>query len=153
MWTPIVIGILKQKGGRALLGLRPSQAFMGNYWEFPGGKMELGETPEEALVRELKEELGVTEVTLGSLGFASASTAGAFDKKRGSFKPTPSTFSTPPNTSMLLLFYEVKIWKGTPKPLYHRELKWVQAQDLGGLDLLPANKAHLKRLCEMIEKE
>ena len=137
MWKPIVIGILKQKGGKVLLGLRPSQAPMGDCWEFPGGKMERDETPEKALIRELREELGLEKVILGSLDFATTATTTSHQEK----------------IAMLLLFYRVREWKGTPQPLYHQKLRWVQPQELWNLELPPANRANLKRLCEMIEKE
>ena len=137
MWKPIVIGILKQAEGKVLVGLRPSQAFMGNYWEFPGGKMELNETPEKALVRELREELGLTEVTLRSLVLAITAKGVVHREKE----------------SILLLFYKVEDWKGEPQPLYHQELRWVPLDELWNLKLLPANKMNLGRLCEIIEKE
>ena len=133
MWRPVVVGILRQRDSKILIGLRPSHAFLGDCWEFPGGKMELGEGPEEALTRELQEELGITEVTLEPFCFS-------------------ATASHRENSnSILLLFYKIKKWKGTPKPLYHRQLKWVQTKELWELPLLESSKQNLESICEMIK--
>ena len=60
-WIPVVAGILK-KDQMILVGQRPENHTLAGLWEFPGGKIELGETPEEALARELNEELEVLNV-------------------------------------------------------------------------------------------
>ena len=57
-WLPVVAGVLI-KDGKTLLGQRPEHKSLPGLWEFPGGKIELGETPEQALRRELKEELAI----------------------------------------------------------------------------------------------
>ena len=57
-WIPVVAGLIRRKDS-FLLGLRPTGHSLPGVWEFPGGKIELGESPEEALKRELREELGI----------------------------------------------------------------------------------------------
>ena len=67
-WIPVVAGFIK-KGDTILVGQRPTTHTLGGLWEFPGGKIEMGESPEEALARELREELGI-EAEIGQLKIA-----------------------------------------------------------------------------------
>jgi len=94
-------------------------------WEFPGGKVEEGELPEEALVRECREELGLS-VRVGALADA---VYHAYD-----------TFS------VLLLFYECGIREGEPQPLGCRAVRFAHAADLDGFDFLPADREFVRRL-------
>jgi len=102
---------LIDKDGRILLAQRPPGKSMAGLWEFPGGKIETGETPEAALIRELDEELGINtaESCLAPIGFASHS----YD-----------TFH------LVMLLYACRKWKGTPKPVEGGALKWVRANQL-----------------------
>jgi len=128
-WIPVVIGIIKSKN-KVLLGVRPEGNSFPGLWEFPGGKIELGESPEEALVRELNEELGIS-ITDPKLHFA-----------------VTHSYS---ETGLLLMFFEVIYWKGEPKNLHHSELKWYEASDLSSLDLPEANKKALKKIQAIIK--
>lgn len=125
-WVPVVTGLIT-KGDQVLVGLRPEGSNLAGYWEFPGGKIELGETPEEALKRELSEELGI-EAVIGSLQFA-----------------TTHTYT---DTGILLLFYQIPFWKGEPKSIHHSELKWVTLDEVAHLELPEANRKALSRILE-----
>jgi 8-oxo-dGTP diphosphatase len=94
-------------------------------WEFPGGKIEKGESPEEALARELNEELGI-EAEVGALKLASTHSYG--------------------DTGIVILFYEVHFWKGEPKAVHHMDLRWVEPSELGALPIPDANKKMLPRI-------
>ena len=106
-------GVLVQQRapGRAMAGL----------WEFPGGKVEPGERPEPALVRELAEELGIVveEEALVPAAFASAMNGGRH---------------------MLLLLYLCRRWKGEPRPLDASGLAWVRPAEMADLPMPPADE-------------
>ncbi len=113
--------------GRVLLARRPAGKAMAGLWEFPGGKVQTHETPEAALVRELKEELAIdiSESCLAPLAFAShfydAGEAG------------PEAFH------LLMPLFVCRIWKGTLEALEGQTLKWVRPLDLAGYDMPPAD--------------
>ncbi|MBY0316153.1 MAG: 8-oxo-dGTP diphosphatase MutT [Bdellovibrionales bacterium] len=117
-WIPVVTGIIK-KGNLVLVGQRPTGHTLAGQWEFPGGKVELGEQPKDALVRELREELGI-EATIGDLKL--------------------TWTHSYPEVGILLIFFEVQFWKGEPKPVHHTELKWVTLEELEVLDIPEANR-------------
>ena len=97
--------------GRVLLAQRPEGKSMAGLWEFPGGKIEPGETPEAALIRELNEELGIDTWAscLAPLTFASHS----YD-----------------NFHLLMPLFACRKWEGTPQPKEGQTLKWVHARQL-----------------------
>lgn len=111
---------LIDRDGRVLLAQRPAGKRMAGLWEFPGGKIETGETPEAALIRELGEELGIdtAESCLAPLTFASHS----YD-----------------DFHLLMLVYVCRKWSGTPRPLEGGELAWVWASRLRDYDMPPAD--------------
>ena len=127
-WVPVVAALIRRQG-KVLVGQRPEGASLAGAWEFPGGKIELGESPEEALHRELKEELGV-EAEIGPLKFAATHTYG--------------------KTGILFLFFEVKYWKGQIKTQQHLELKWVTPKELGSLNLPEANRKFLQDILDVL---
>lgn len=106
--------------GRVLLAKRPEGKSMAGLWEFPGGKVVEGETPEAALVRELKEELAIdiTESCLAPLTFASH----VYD-----------------DFHLLMPLYVCRVWKGTVTALEGQQLKWLRPLDMGELDMPPAD--------------
>lgn len=106
--------------GRVLMASRPPGKMMSGLWEFPGGKVHDGETPEAALVRELAEELGIDvgESCLAPLAFASHD----YD-----------TFH------LLMPLYAVRRWKGTVAPREGQELRWMRASRLSDLPMPPAD--------------
>lgn len=101
--------------GRVLLARRPEGKSMAGLWEFPGGKLEAGESPETALVRELEEELliKVNPTALKSLNFVS------FDY---------------PDFHLLMVLFSCRKWLGTPAPAEGQTLAWVLPADLKHYD-------------------
>lgn len=127
-WIPVVAALMRRQG-KVLVGQRPEGTSLARTWEFPGGKIELNESPEAALKRELKEELGV-DAEIGPLKFAATHTYG--------------------KTGILFLFFEVKFWKGQVKTHQHIDLKWVSPKELNHLDLPEANSKFLKQILEVL---
>ncbi len=105
---------------RVLLAQRPAHKSLGGLWEFPGGKIEPGESPEATLIRELKEELGidVKAPCLAPLAFASH----AYDEFH-----------------LLMPLYICRRFEGTARPLEGQTLKWVRARDLRDHPMPPAD--------------
>ena len=118
---PVVAAALVDGAGRVLLQQRPPGKMMAGLWEFPGGKVEPGESPEAALVRELEEELGikVREGALAPLTFASAALEGRH---------------------LLLLLYLCRIWRDDPRALDAAALRWVRPADMRALAMPPADQ-------------
>ncbi len=118
-----------EKDGKILIAKRRIGDLHGGRWEFPGGKVEFGETPEECLKRELKEELDI-EVDIGKFICSS-----------------PFTYMLVP---MELLVYKASYLSGSIKALDHDELKWVTPQELNSYDFVKADVNVVKRLMEDI---
>jgi len=111
---------LIDRDGRILLAQRPEGKSMAGLWEFPGGKIEAGETPEIALIRELQEELGINTWAscLAPLTFASHS----YD-----------------DFHLLMPLFACRKWEGTPHPREGQVLKWVPVRDLRNYPMPPAD--------------
>ena len=116
----VVAAALTNQAGEILLQKRPEGRQMTGLWEFPGGKVDAGESPESALVRELKEELGI-EVDAQNL--------------------TPLTFASEPlgDRNLLLLLYRCEVWSGEPQALDAPELRWLQPSEMKDLPMPPAD--------------
>jgi 8-oxo-dGTP diphosphatase len=117
----VVAAAMVDADGRVLLQQRAMGREMAGLWEFPGGKVEAGELPEGALIRELKEELGIDTDTacLAPAAFASASLG---------------------DRHMLLLLYICRKWRGTPQALDAAALTWVRPPQMFALPMPPADK-------------
>ncbi len=129
MRTVIVSAGIWIEGGRVLLSQRKAGTHLAGAWELPGGKVETGEDPRDALARELREELGV-EVTVG-------------DIVEVTFHPYPEA-----DKAVLLLFYEVTRREGSPEPraIDVADVRWAQARDLDPSLFPPADVAVLAKI-------
>jgi 8-oxo-dGTP diphosphatase len=117
----VVAAALIDADGRVLLAQRPAHKSLGGLWEFPGGKIHPGETPEAALVRELKEELGI-DVPLHCLA--------------------PLTFAshTYETFHLLMPLYACRNWAGEPQALEGQRLAWVLPDRLRDYPMPPADE-------------
>ncbi len=106
--------------GRVLLAQRPPGKHLAGMWEFPGGKVKDGETPEAALVRELKEELDI-ETDAKCLA--------------------PFTFASHsyPDFHLLMPLYVCRVWQGIARPCEGQSLAWVRVGDLSKYEMPPAD--------------
>ncbi|WP_025900033.1 8-oxo-dGTP diphosphatase MutT [Sneathiella glossodoripedis] len=119
--TVVVVAVaLVDDDNRIMIAQRPKGKSMAGLWEFPGGKVEDGEIPEDALIRELKEELNI-DVTAACLA--------------------PFTFAshTYEKFHLLMPLYVCRRWSGTPAPQEGQTLKWVRANQLKDFDMPPAD--------------
>ena len=112
--------VLLNDRGEVLLAERPKGKPWAGYWEFPGGKLDAGETPEAALVRELAEDLGIAVAPADLV---------------------PLTFVSHayPDFHLLMPLYLCRRWQGTVTALEGQTLAWAQPADMAGLQLLPAD--------------
>ena len=116
----VVAAALIDKDGRVLLAQRPPNKSMAGLWEFPGGKVEDGENPEDSLIRELNEELGIDTwgSCLAPLSFASHSYE---------------------DFHLLMPLFACRKWIGTPMAMEGQVLKWVSKSDLKNYAMPPAD--------------
>jgi len=116
---------------RVLIAQRPEGKPMAGLWEFPGGKIENGETPEQAVIRELEEELGIStnKACLAPLAFASF----AYE-----------TFH------LLMPLFVCRKWSGNPRPTEHAAIKWVRPQSLREYPMPPADEPLIAHLCDLL---
>ncbi len=118
--TLVVAGALRRQDGRWLMHCRPLEKHHGGLWEFPGGKVESGEAPVIALIRELREELGV-EIDPSHICPI------AFSEERQDQERLP----------IVILLYTVADWVGTPTALEGGRIDWFTPEDIEGLDKPP----------------
>jgi 8-oxo-dGTP diphosphatase len=131
---PVVLVVavaLVDSDGRVLLAQRPAGKSMAGLWEFPGGKVQQGEAPEAALIRELKEELDidVTEACLAPLTFASH----RYERFH-----------------LLMPLYVCRRWNGIVTPREGQALTWVRAQKLDRCEMPPADKPLVAALRDLL---
>jgi 8-oxo-dGTP diphosphatase len=117
--------------GRVLIAQRPQGKSMAGLWEFPGGKVEPGEQPEQCLIRELKEELGiiVREECLAPLTFASHSY---------------------PDFHLLMPLYVCRRWEGIVTAQEQQALKWVRPGELKNYPMPPADEPLISHLTTLV---
>jgi 8-oxo-dGTP diphosphatase len=122
---------LIDEDGRVLIAERPAGKSMAGLWEFPGGKVEAGERPEECLIRELAEELGiaVNEACLAPLTFASHNY---------------------PDFHLLMPLYVCRRWEGIVTPREGQRLAWVKPQRLRDYPMPPADEPLVSHLMGLL---
>ena len=123
-----VVAALIWEGDRFLACQRPAHKARGLLWEFVGGKVEPGETAEQALIRECREELDVTVAP------------------RDIFMEVIHEY---PDLTVRLILFNAVIAAGTPKLLEHNDLRWITVNEIDTLDFCPADEEILKKLKEL----
>ena len=127
----VVACALVDADGRVLIAERPAGRSMAGLWEFPGGKVEAGERPEETLIRELEEELGITvkEVCLAPLTFASHAY---------------------PDFHLLMPLYVCRRWEGLVRAQEGQRLAWVRPNRLKDYPMPPADQPLISHLAALL---
>ena len=127
----MVAAALVDADGRVLIARRPKGKALADLWEFPGGKVDAGEAPEAALIRELREELGITAkaACLAPLTFASH----AYE-----------------DFHLLMPLYVCRRWEGFVQPLEGQALKWARARELRDYPMPPADAPLIPHLIELL---
>ena len=116
----VVAGALVDTDGRVLLAQRPEGKSLAGMWEFPGGKIDPGETPEEALIRELDEELGIELCPT-------------------CFAPLTFVSHTYETFHLLMMLYMVNRWDGIPESKEGQALTWKRPRDMRTMPMPPAD--------------
>jgi 8-oxo-dGTP diphosphatase len=119
------VAVLIRSDGRALLARRPAGKVYAGYWEFPGGKVEPGEPVEDALAREIREELGV-----------------AIERAH----PWITRVFVYPHATVRLHFHRVVAWRGDPRALEHEAIAWQRPEATDVAPMLPANGPVMRAL-------
>ncbi len=122
----MVVAALIEHEGRYLVGQRMKKDRHGLKWEFPGGKVELGESPAQALVRELREELGI-EAVIGE-------------------EVIRYQYSYGGRPPILLIFKRVRTFTGEPASLAFEQIRWVEPREMPALDFLDGDVDFVRRL-------
>ena len=127
----VVAAALVDGDGRVLVSQRPQGKSLAGLWEFPGGKVEAGERPETALIRELEEELGivVAQACLAPLTFASHAY---------------------PDMHLLMPLYVCRRWDGLAQPREGQALRWIFPRDLRSLSMPPADAPLIPALVDLL---
>lgn len=128
----VAVGVVADSQGRLLIGERPQGKAYAGQWEFPGGKLEPGETVFEALVREFREELNLQVEAAHAL----FSCAHAY-----------------PDREVELHFWQVTEYQGKAQGVEGQNLRWVHSDDLASVNFLEGNRALLKRVCALVQPD
>jgi 8-oxo-dGTP diphosphatase len=118
---PVVCALILDDAGRVLVARRPAHKHLSGLWEFPGGKIEAGEPPEAALVREIREELGCEVAPVRALA-----------RQRYDYG---SVF-----VELIPFMARLMPTSPSPQPTEHDEIKWIYTNYLNSLDLAPADR-------------
>ena len=125
--TEVVAALIK-KENKFMICRRPAHKARGLLWEFVGGKVEKGETKEQALIRECREELDVT-LSVGDV-----------------FMDVVHEY---PDLTIHLTVFNSKIAEGKPKKIEHVDIKWITKREISDYEFCPADKEILERICEV----
>lgn len=117
--------------GRVLIARRPAGKAMAGLWEFPGGKLHAGETPEAALIRELHEELGI-------------------DTRQSCLAPIAFTSHAYEDFHLLMPLYVCRVWHGRPKARVHDALAWVRPARMVDYAMPPADAPLIGQLRDLL---
>ncbi len=123
--TQVVAALIWDEQNRFLICQRPAHKARGLLWEFVGGKVELGETRQEALVRECREELAIT-LSVGEI-----------------FMEVDHVY---PDLTVHLTLFHASIAEGTPQLLEHNDMRWIPVQDIDRYAFCPADETILREL-------
>lgn len=130
----VVAAALIDGSGRVLVQQRAPHRSMAGLWEFPGGKIEEGESPEQALTRELAEELGIVIAP-------------------DAFEPLAFSSDTLGDRPLLLLLYHARKWVGEPRALDASAIDWVTVDEMRALDMPPADLPLVEALAGHLQDE
>ena len=130
-YLAVVAAALIRADGRVLLQQRAPGRSMAGLWEFPGGKIEAGESPEAALVREIDEELGIS-IDIDDLAPVAFASQGLGDRH------------------LVLLLYIARRWSGEPQPLDASALDWVVVEAMRALPMPPADVPLVDALARLL---
>ena len=120
-----VVAAMIWRGDRFLACQRPAHKARGLLWEFVGGKVEPGETKEEALIRECREELGIT-IRVGQMRM--------------------ELVHQYPDLTVRLSLFDATIPEGEPRKLEHNDIRWITLEEIGSLEFCPADQEIIERL-------
>ena len=120
-----VVAALIWENGKFLACQRPAHKARGLLWEFVGGKVEMGETPEQALIRECREELAVTIAV------------------QDVFMEVIHEY---PDLTVRLILFNARIDEGTPQMLVHNDIRWVKPDQIDEMEFCPADKEILEKI-------
>ena len=120
-----VVAAMIWRGDRFLACQRPAHKARGLLWEFVGGKVEPGETKEEALIRECREELGIT-IRVGQMRM--------------------ELIHEYPDLTVRLSLFDATIPEGKPRKLEHNDIRWITLEEIGNLEFCPADQEIIEKL-------
>lgn len=130
----VVAAALVNDDGEVLLAQRPKGKRLAGKWEFPGGKVEADESPETALARELKEELGIT----------------VLHKDMEAFWFLSHDYVSEFGFHLLMPVYLIRIWKGDVKPIEHDQIIWERPEAMHELGMIEADMGLVEKLKEVL---
>ncbi|MEZ5895228.1 MAG: (deoxy)nucleoside triphosphate pyrophosphohydrolase [Parvularculaceae bacterium] len=138
--------------GRVLLAKRPAGKAMAGLWEFPGGKLEDSETPEEALVRELREELGIDVETacLAPIAFASQKATGSSSENSSENTLGDDGLGSSADLHLLMPLFVCRKWKGVARAIEADEIAWVRPNEFTKYEMPPADRPLASQLRDML---
>ena len=129
--TEVVAALIRQ-GDKFMICQRPAHKARGLLWEFVGGKVELGETKEQALIRECREELAVT-LAVGDV-----------------FMDVVHEY---PDLTVYLTLFNATIAEGEPQKLEHSDIRWITSSEIPNYEFCPADVEILAKICEVYRRK